>query len=57
MRRLIAYCNALFLGVILGMIFIAIVHATPTHRPQSVRANGSGLVRLVLHARETCSLR
>jgi hypothetical protein len=29
MRRLITYVNSLFLGVILGMIFVAIVHACP----------------------------
>lgn len=30
MRRLITYLNSLFLGVILGMIFVAIVHACPS---------------------------
>lgn len=29
MRRLINYLNSLFLGVILSMIFVAIVHACP----------------------------
>ena len=29
MRRLIAYLNHLFLGVILGMIFVAILHSCP----------------------------
>ena len=39
MRRLIAYVNSLLLGVILGMIFVAIVQASP--RPQEgVRASG-----------------
>jgi len=30
MRRFLAYFNALFLGMILGLIFLAIVHAIPT---------------------------
>jgi hypothetical protein len=38
MRRLITYFNALFLGLILGMIFVAIVHEPLSHRRQEVRA-------------------
>ena len=38
MRRLISYLNSLFLGVILGMIAVAI--AQPTHGSEGVRANG-----------------
>ncbi len=56
MRRLITYFNALFLGVILGMIFVAIVHASPTDRQENVRACRSALRRLVLHQRDTDSL-
>jgi hypothetical protein len=29
MRRFLTYFNALLLGVILGMVFLAIVHAVP----------------------------
>jgi hypothetical protein len=39
MRRLIDYLNSLLLGVILGMIFVAIVHpSTPRHEGSD--ANG-----------------
>jgi hypothetical protein len=51
MRRLISYFNALFLGVILGMIFVAILHATPSHRQDENRAKGSGFPRLVREIR------
>jgi len=40
MRRLITYFNSLFLGVILGMIFVAIVHTPPSRRHAKVCANG-----------------
>ena len=49
MRRLVTYVNALFLGVILGMIFVAIVHATPANRQETDRASRSGFSRLVHH--------
>ena len=39
MRRLIAHFNSLFLGMILGMIFVAIVYAPGSHRKQKVRAH------------------
>jgi hypothetical protein len=51
MRRLITYFNALFLGVILGMVFVAISHASPSHRQEEDRANGSGLSRLIREIR------
>jgi hypothetical protein len=38
MRRLVTHFNALFLGMILGMIFVAIVHAALPHREERVRA-------------------
>ena len=57
MRRLITYINSLFLGMILGMIFVAIFHARPADRQQTVRANRSGLVRLVLRHRDIGFLR
>jgi hypothetical protein len=47
MRRLITYVNSLFLGMILGMIFVAIVHTCPTHRQEQNRAGGFGLSHLV----------
>jgi hypothetical protein len=53
MRRLITYFNALFLGVILGMIFVAIVHASPADRQENVRACRLALRRLVLHQLNT----
>jgi hypothetical protein len=37
MRRLITYFNSVLLGVILGMVFVAIVHASPSHLQE--RAN------------------
>jgi hypothetical protein len=40
MRRLITHFNALFLGAILGMIFVAIAHAPLSHRQDMVRAHG-----------------
>jgi hypothetical protein len=49
MRRLITYFNALFLGVILGMIFVAIAHAAPANRQQMEPASGSAFLRLVHH--------
>ena len=51
MRRLIAYINSLLLGVVLGMIFIAIVHALP-HRHEHVRANGIMISYQVLGAKQ-----
>lgn len=29
MRRLITYLDALFIGMILGLVFVALVHAAP----------------------------
>jgi hypothetical protein len=40
MRRLITHFNALFLGVILGMIFVAIANAPSSDRQRSVRTHG-----------------
>ena len=40
MRRLIAYLNHLFLGVIVGMIFVAIIHSCPSQWLERVRATG-----------------
>ncbi|MGA9583857.1 MAG: hypothetical protein WBQ95_00940 [Terracidiphilus sp.] len=53
MRRFITYINSLLLGVILGMIFVAIVHAAPPDRQHKVHANESALLRFVLHRRNT----
>jgi hypothetical protein len=39
MRRLITHFNALFLGVILGMVFVAIFHAPRSHRQEDGHAN------------------
>jgi hypothetical protein len=39
MRRLITHLNPLLLGVILGMIFLAIVQASPSHGREEVRAS------------------
>jgi hypothetical protein len=39
MRRLITYFNSLFLGVILGMIFVAIFHASSSHRHEEERVS------------------
>jgi hypothetical protein len=40
MRRLIGYLNPLLLGMILGMIFVAIVHSCPSQWQEKVRATG-----------------
>ena len=40
MRRLITYFNALLLGIILGMIFVAIVHAPQSSQQEAPRAHG-----------------
>ena len=50
MRRLNTCFNALFLGMILGMVFVAIVHAPAADR--QAKADGSWLLRLVLHHRD-----
>lgn len=39
MRRFIPYFNALLLGVILGMIFLATMHADPSDHHQTLRGN------------------
>jgi len=51
MRRLITYFNSLLLGVIAGMIFVAIVHASP-HRHEGVHANGIMISYQVLGAKQ-----
>jgi hypothetical protein len=38
MRGLIRYVNSLLLGVILGMILVAIMHKSSSHERQEVRA-------------------
>jgi hypothetical protein len=40
MRRLLAYLNPLLLGMILGMIFVGIVHSCPPCFQDKVRATG-----------------
>jgi hypothetical protein len=40
MRRLISYCNSILLGVILGMIFVAIAHSTPRHWQAKMAGKG-----------------
>jgi hypothetical protein len=40
MRRVIAYLDPLVFGVILGMIFVAIIHTCPSHSQEWVRATG-----------------
>jgi hypothetical protein len=40
MRRLIAYFNSLLLGMILGMIFVAIIHAPQFQRQEKVHGPG-----------------
>jgi pimeloyl-ACP methyl ester carboxylesterase len=40
MRRLINYLDALFVGMILGLIFVTFVHAAPLHQHGNVQANG-----------------
>jgi hypothetical protein len=40
MRRLVAHFNALLLGMTLGMIFLAIVHAPQSSRQEKIRAHG-----------------
>ena len=49
MHRLIAYFNALFLGVILGMVFLAIFNSPSAGREQTAVQHESALNRLVAH--------
>jgi len=39
-RRLINYLDALFVGMILGLIFVTFVHAAPLHQRGKVHTNG-----------------
>lgn len=39
MRRLMAYIDSLLLGMILGMIFLALVHAYSSHRHVTILYN------------------
>jgi hypothetical protein len=39
MRRLISYFNSLFLGMILGIIFVAIFHAPSSHHQEKDRVS------------------
>ena len=49
MHRLVTCFNALFLGVILGMIFLAIFQQPSTGDHETLRRNGSALRRLVVN--------
>jgi hypothetical protein len=40
MRRLISYLDPLIFGMILGMIFVAVAHARPSHWQEKVRTTG-----------------
>ncbi len=40
MRHLIAHFNSLLLGMILAMVFLAIVHTHPSHLQEGVHAHG-----------------
>lgn len=40
MRRLITYLNSLFLGVILGMIFVAVIHTCPSQTQEKIHRTG-----------------
>ena len=42
MRRFLTYFNALLLGVILGMVFLAVVHAVPL-APDRHAGDGIGI--------------
>jgi len=49
MHRLATCFNALFLGVILGMIFLAIFQQPSTGNHDTVRHDGSALRQLVVN--------
>ena len=52
MRRFISYFNALLLGVILGMIFVAIVDAAPlatSEKPKSFSVHSERKSRFFTH--------
>jgi hypothetical protein len=38
--RIISRINSLFLGAILGMIFLAIMHTDPSEQHETLRGNG-----------------
>jgi hypothetical protein len=50
MRRLIDYLNSLFLGVILGMIFVALVHTCPRQWQQKISITPTSAANEQAHA-------
>ena len=40
MRRLVTYINSLFLGMILGLVFVVIVHGSTSHPEKKDHASG-----------------
>jgi len=48
MRRFLAYFNALFLGMILGMIFLAIVNVSAAFNRQDLRARTQAICSTTL---------
>jgi hypothetical protein len=40
MRRLFAYLDPLIVGMILGMIFVAVAHASPSDWQKKIRTSG-----------------
>ena len=45
-RRLITYLDALFIGMLLGLIFLKFVHAAPLHEREEVQTNVANTLTL-----------
>ena len=56
MRRSLTYLNALLLGMILGMLFLAIVHTIPPHGQRELRRSGIALGYRIIGANVSISL-
>jgi hypothetical protein len=46
-RRIINYLDALFIGMLLGLIFVSVMHAAPLHRRGEVHASSDNLGSLL----------
>ena len=46
-RRIINYLDALFIGMLLGLIFVSLMHAAPLHRRGEIHASSHNLRSLL----------
>jgi hypothetical protein len=52
MRRLIPHFNSLLLGMIMGLVFVAIVHTSQTHQQSEVSAHGIAIGYEIIGAKD-----